>query len=302
MVQYFPPPDCRTLLPPLLACLPTAFVSPQPPPALLSLLTPILRQRIQLLAATATSSSDSWLPLLCWETEPAQRLVDIISESDAFELHPVSGEIDFGDVQEIRYRRLDEETLQTRVVLSDLEIIIIYQWCDGDQESAENGWRISEVRPLEGGSHDSSKNWFPSVSEADSMYTDKMIYDALQQGEAHSVTPGTNNATSAQEDGDDDYWAQYDKTPATRTPATKSPAPPAAAASHGRARSPSEAAYFAQYAQVQPEMDNDDPSEDPHAVGESTLNGNIIITQPTTTISHDPHLHDSIALPNCSAQ
>ena len=120
MVQYIPTPDYRSLLPPLLACLPTAFVSPRPPPALLPLLSPISRQRVQHLAAIATSSADSWLPLLCWESEPAQRLVDLVSESNAFELHPASGEIDFGDVEKILYRQLDEETLQARMVVTDM--------------------------------------------------------------------------------------------------------------------------------------------------------------------------------------
>ncbi|KAI4166524.1 MAG: hypothetical protein LQ346_009096 [Caloplaca aetnensis] len=43
----------------------------------------------------------------------------------------------------------------------------------------------------------------------------------------------------------------------------------------------SDAAYYSQYAQVQPDMDNDDPSTDRTAISESSLNGDT-----TTPISH----------------
>lgn len=306
MVQYFPPPDSRSLLPPLLACLPTAFASPRPPPALLPLLSPILRQRVQLLATTASSSSHSWLPLLCWETEPAKRLVDIVSESSAFELHPVSGEIDFGDVEDIMYRRLDEETLQARMVVTDLGILVIYLWCEGDQEGGGNGWRVSEVRPLEGDTDNSRNNWLPSVTQSEGKYQGKMMEDALKQGEDHSVNPGSTNGhlgVGKPKDDDDDYWAQYDNTP-EGTPALKSPAIATDSAPildfNGRARSVSEEDYYSRYGQVQPEMDNDDPSEDRQAFGESSLKGNVVA--PSTRPA--PHLKgahlETPSLPNGS--
>ena len=282
MVQYIPPPDCRSLLQPLLACLPTAFVSPRAPPALLPLLSPILRQRVQLLAATSSSSSDSWLPLLCWESEPAKRLVDIVSESDAFELHPVSGEIDFGDLEAINYRRLDEETLQAQVTVTDLGLIIIYLWCEGDQEGGGNGWRVSEVRPVEGDTKVATRDWCRTITEADEKAKEDMIKEAIRQGEIHSAMYGMNVPDPAivdeqeeeeeegDDDGEDDYWAQYDKTPATQG-SLASPSNPTKHLS-----CTSDAEYFDRYAQVQPEMDNDDPSEDRGAIGESTLNGDVM--------------------------
>ncbi|KAK3167176.1 hypothetical protein OEA41_010302 [Lepraria neglecta] len=280
MVQYIPPPDYRSLLPPLLACLPTAFVSPRPPPALLPLLSPILRQRVQHLAATAISSADSWLPLLCWESEPAQRLVDLVSESNAFELHPVSGEIDFGDVEEILYRQLDEETLQARIAVTDMGLVVIYLWCEGDQEGGGNGWRVSEVRPLESEGDNCSVGWWASMAQAEKKAKDKMMDDALREGEDNSVAQGGGSGVptiTGEEEGehdDDDYWAQYDQTPGGRTPAAKSPGPSTTMNIH--ARMTSEADYYAQYAQVQPEMDNDDPSENRESFGESSLNGDVI--------------------------
>lgn len=299
MVHHFPPPDYRSLLPPLLACLPTAFVSPRPPPALLPLLTPILRQRVQLLATTASSPSDSWLPLLCWETDPAQRLVDLVSDSDAFELHPVSGEIDIGDVEDLRYRRLDEETLQSRIVVRDLGLVIVYLWCEEDQEGGANGWRVSEVRPLEGEGDDTTDSWSPSIGQADEKSQQKMMDDALQQGENYSVAQEASNghlAIPEEKEDDDDYWAQYDSTPG-RTPATISPNPPPTMNRH--TRTTSEAEYYAQYAQIQPDMDNDDPSEDPKTFGDSSLNANVMASSMVDPTQSERALHQHMdAVPN----
>ena len=202
----------------------------------------------------------------------------IVSDSNAFELHPVSGEIDFGDVGNVNYRRLDEETLQARVTLTDLGLDIVYLWCEGDQEGGGNGWRVSEVRPLEENGEKSPSNWWATIDEADEKATDKMMDDAIRQGENHSITLAARDENSATDDekadNDGDYWAQYDNTPG-RTPAAKlSPAPLSSLNRH--VRTTTEAEYFAQYAQVQPEMDNDDPSEYHEATGESTLNGDVL--------------------------
>ena len=201
-----------------------------------------------------------------------------MSESDAFELHPVSGEIDFGDVENISYMRLDEETLQARVTVTDLGLIIIYLWCEGDQEGGGNGWRVSEVRPLEGDMEIAASKWCPTIADAGEKSRENMMKEALRQGEDHSAMYGTNDNHNAigeeqeeeDDDDDDDYWAQYDRTPATQA----TPAPQSKPNKH--TRTTSDAEYFDQYAQVQPEMDNDDISEDRGAIGESTLNGNIV--------------------------
>lgn len=286
MVQYRPPPDARNLLPPLLACLPTAFASPHPPPVLLPLLSPLLRQRVKLLSADA-GPSETWLSLLCWDrgsAEKSERLAKTI-ESDAFEVHPVSGEIEFRDVN-IQYRRLDEETLQAKVAVTDLSLDVIYLWCEGDQEGGGNGWRVSEVTPHNGAV---PETWWATIGEADERAGEQVITEALRQSTTVRNPPlangnlGTSCATD-DEDNDEDYWAQYDQTPA-RTPAAKPlTQPPQLAQVQGRARTKSEAEYFAQYAQVQPEMDNDDPSKDRVAIGESSLHGDVM----TSSISRGP--------------
>ena len=274
MASLIPSPNLRDLLPPLLACLSTGLVSPRPPPALLPLLSPILRQRVQLLSATAENPTESWLPLLCWEHGPAEKLCGIVA-SEAFELHPASGEIEFGEVEPARYRRLDEETLQAEAIVQDLGLVIVYQWCHGDRESAGDDWRVSEVSPLDPMSEHMTGDWWPSVGIANEK-AGCGIQSRQAQQESGLNGKMINGASSEKAEGEDeDYWAQYDRTP-SRTPAIdRSPRP-------GRDNSPAaggtaaEDAYFEQYSQVQPEMDNDDPTQDRETVGESTLNGNVL--------------------------
>lgn len=210
-----------------------------------------------------------------------------MSESDAFELHPVSGEIDFGEVEALRYRRLDEETLQCRAGVPGLGLLVIYLWCPGDAEEGQSGWRVCEVRPLDGDAEgDEERAWYATVAEADEAVRaeagavryggDQSLLGNGNGFHRGSTMPSTAGTVDGADDEDDDYWARYDNTPG-RTPgmtpgAKASPLPDQV----GRAKSTSEADYYAQYAQVQPAMDGDDPSEAREAVGESTLNGDVL--------------------------
>ena len=266
MVQYIAAPDPHSIIPPLLACLPTAFVSPRPPPALIPLLSPILQQRVQLHATSSPSSSpESWLPLLCWDQELAARLVDIVSESDAFEIHPTSGEIEIGNIEPLKYRRLDEETLQARMILTDVRLDITVLCCVGDAQSA-NQWRIAEVRPIDD-SLGRNEEWYPSISQAEEESNQKVFLEATKDRDEDEPASNADDQTAADED---DYWAQYDKTPG-RTPGPgRSPAPDSSPKQSGHARTTSELEYFERYASVQPELDSEDPSQEPD--GRSILN------------------------------
>lgn len=292
MVQFIPPPDTRLLLPPLLACLlPTAFASPRPPSALLPLLSPILRQRLQLLSAHATSSSDSWLPLLCWNANSAAELPSII-EGDKFELHPVSGDVEIPDIDELKYRRLDNETLQARVVVSEFRLGIIYLWCEGDQEGGGTGWRVAEVTPWPEKTEDENNTWCTTIGEADSKSQDHLMEEALRVGSSSTLSVPNGGASQekggSDDDADDDYWAQYDNTPG-QTPAKRSPAPGGAPTLTRPARTTSDADYYAQYEQVQPALDNDDPSEAPPTMVDPALNDNTITPpQPIPQLSTIP--------------
>lgn len=270
-----PPPAPHTLLPPLLACLPTAFASTHPPPALLPLLSPILRQRVQLLSGSASLPSDSWLTKLSWDPSKAERLASIV-ESEAFELHPVSNEIEFDDVENVGYRRLDEETLQSRIDIRDLGLTVIYLWCVGDTEGGGDGWRVTEVLPLDIEASIPT-TWKNSMEEANDASTQNRYPSTTAENKTPSPAPNGIHSPSAIDDtnDDDDYWAQYDNAasstpgPQTSPGLQQTPQP-----RHGRTMSDAE--YFSQYSHVQPDMDNDDPSTDRNALGESTLNGDTL--------------------------
>ena len=269
MVQAVPKPDPRELLPPLLACLPTAFASPRPPPALLPLLTPILRQRVRLLSDGA-SRSDSWLPLLSWDSQVASKLPAAV-ERIHIEPHPVSGEVEIEDVDDIQYRRVDPETLHCRLHVEEFNLLPIYLWCMGDGQGGGSGWRLAELRTLE--DKDDGSEWQESVQDADRNSGQSGVNRRLQDGKAEP-----------DDDDDSAYWAAYDRTPG-RTPAKRSPAP-TANKSNASVQLPttSELAYFARYLdEVQPAMDPNDPSQQGIAPGESTLNGN------TREVRRDPN-------------
>ena len=285
MVQITSTADPRYLIAPLLACMSIASASRSPPPALLPLLSPILRQRVQLLSATATGHSESWLQLLCWDSAQASNLTDII-ESSSFEPHPVSGEVELGEVAQVQYRRLDEESFHSRIRLVDIGIVVIHLWCEGDQEGGGTGWRVSEVQPLSSLTSSVDRNllWWDTILEADEKARNNSKRH-LSESETASSTLCSCASTHIQEekiDDDDDYWSQYDNTPA-RTPAAKY-SPTLDINQNGtkdNASVASDAEYYAQYAHVQPAMENHDPSEENEHIGQSTLNGNALMSTMT---------------------
>lgn len=260
MVELINPPETRQLLPPLLACLPLAFVSSRAPPALLPLLSPILRQRVNFLTSTSTSATESWLQLLCWDTEKAERLRAII-DGATFEPHPVSGEIELSDDLPVTYQRVDHETLKAQVPVLDYSIIVIYLWCPTDDEGGGPGWRVAELLPREG-PVDEDNTWASSIGEANIQSVNQLGSDVAANSQDNEVA----------EDDDDDYWAQYDATPGSKTPA---PAGAAGASKLGPSGL-SEQSYFSQYGDVQPAMDSHDSSEEQPEVGPSSLNGDML--------------------------
>lgn len=270
MVELIQPPDPQGLLPPLLACLPTAFASPRPPPALLSLLSPILRQRL-----SYVSSSDNWLKLLCWDASKSESLWEQV-ENSTFEPHPSSGEIEVGDISEIRYKRFDEETLRAQLTLADWAFTPVFLWCPGEQEGA--GWKLTELLP----SPEVDETWSPSISHANDSAKERILSEALREAEASS-SQNTGNARPEVQRGESDYWAQYDRSQEP-TPMRKPPPKDQGTMS--------EADYFARYGEVQPAMDNHDPDEEIQGGEkvESTLNGHArdyqqLLSQPNTSTS-----------------
>ncbi|KAG6044947.1 hypothetical protein E4U17_000334 [Claviceps sp. LM77 group G4] len=307
MAPVISPPLPARLLAPILPALPAAAASPQPAPQILPLLSPILRQRVQLLSGPGSSSGpEPWLRLLCYDAAKAVRLANLVS-GPALEPHPVSGEveIDWDCDAETRYRRLDQETLQALVVLSEVGLAFQLVYCLHDEEGIDgaNGWRIGEVTTVETSSPFTQFGGTATIAEAERLYEEcgsgrkdasssrgvndgGVLQRVVQEGgKASDSNSNKNNDTkdgnngggtghvSRDENEDDDYWDLYDKTPA-QTPTGKHRSPAPVQAQEGTpSAAAAEDAYFAQYADVQPAMDNHDPDEEAQA--QQLLNVNV---------------------------
>ena len=293
------PPNVRSAVEPVLSALPGAAVSTEPPEVVLPLLSPILRQRVQLLSSAST---EPWIRLLSYDATNVPKLTSI-AQSSSLEPHPVSGEIELDwecDV-DVRYRRLDQETLQALVVLRDLSLFFRLNYCVGDPDGGD-GWRVGEVGVASDPSVLADFAGIASISDAERSYQTIRL-----AGNGQSIANGTHgaNGTSGvrnthlvveeEEDDDDDYWARYDATPA-RTPAMKrSPAP----RTNGQTRqvdvNPSQSAeeedaYYAQYDSVQPAMDNHDPDEE---VGTMVEHVERVQAAPPLGLARAQHFNDS---------
>jgi hypothetical protein len=173
--------------------------------------------------------------------------------NERLEPHPVSGEVEVDweyDV-DIRYKRVDQETLQAMASLRELGLDVKLVWCVGDELGGGDGWRIGEVSGLES----TTSSWGESsITQAEETF--KTSQPATHTTNTRNGATGDSIFTPEDnEDDDDDYWAQYDNTPA-RTPAPKQPSPlPNGLNAH------TEESYYDQYASVQPAMDNHDPDE-----------------------------------------
>ena len=258
-------PDIRTILTPLLPSLPAAALSTQPAPAILPLLSPILRQRVQLLSS---SSSEPWLRLLSYDKEKEARFAEV-ARSDRLEPHPVSGEVEVDwdyDVQ-TQYRRLDEETLQALLVLEDFDLFFRLVYCVNDEAGGGDGWRVGEISIPDKTNPFASFGGYKSLDEAEKSFQEakaglKPHHTTHTTHTAHTAhTAGLSSHAAREEEGeeedDHDYWARYDATP-SRSPAPESMQPQAQPAARP---ADEDDAYFSQYDNVQPAMDNHDPDE-----------------------------------------
>lgn len=256
------PPDVEKTIGPLIPSLRAAAVSLQPSESVLPLLTPILRQRVQLLSFSSTN--DPWIRLLCYDTSKVPRLTEI-AQGERLEPHPVSGEIeiDWDSDVETRFRRLDEETLQALVAVGELELAFRLVYCTLDDEA--QGWKVGEVTVPDTPSPFSTFGGASTIAEAERQFTESKQSTLTPVSTSNAPLNSQNSKATGQEgeddDDDDDYWARYDATPGTKTPAMKrSPAPEMTQAWNAS----NEDDYYAQYDHVQPAMDNHDPDEEAH--------------------------------------
>lgn len=190
-------------------------------------------------------------------------------------------EIDWEEDVETRYKRIDEETLQARLDLRDFALRVQLVWCVNDEVGGGDGWRIGDVGVADGNGAAWGEKTIAQAEEAfESQSTSTLS--------SFNRTNGTNTLLTpdVEEDEDDDgYWAQYDNTPA-RTPGPKDTAPGFAMSSfqnEGRAV-PDEESYYAQYADVQPALDNHDPDE-------AQQNGEVESSLGRDEVTHELHHH-----------
>ena len=213
---------------------------------------------------------------MCWDAKKASKLPDIVASED-FELHPVSGEVEFKDDEPPLFRRLDEETLQAKLMLNDLGLDFVYTWCAGDQAGGGDGWRLGEMRPV-AENEKKYEAWYRTMTVADQSYYSSTVQDALREVESDSHGNHSEQATRLDEGSDDDdaYWRQYDSTP-SRTPGPKaSPGPSGPRAENDGRQGGRDDLFYARYNRVQPAMDSHDPAEDVSGLGSSTLNGDTL--------------------------
>ncbi|RKF54245.1 hypothetical protein OnM2_099020 [Erysiphe neolycopersici] len=259
-------PSLDALITPLLASLCVAGVSSRPPCAVLPLLSPILRQRVQLLSS---SSQDPWTSFLCYDDAVASKL-KTLQGSPYLELHPVSGqiEIDWDSDSEIQFRRLDSETLEALVSLHTFDLTIKLIWCIYDPDGIDHdGWRIGEV----GTCTLNDLVWgAKTILLAEQEFTLKENQNQKSNSRHMSRKTSIRSKIEEEKEEDDDkYWAQYDDIPA-QTPADgKSPAN----LKNTLAGVGGDDEYYAGYDKVQPALDNHDPDK---ALVNGLLNNKVI--------------------------
>lgn len=187
----------------------------------------------------------------------------------------------FGDSSRFRaaaYRKVDDETLKARACLRpEYDLTFVFQWCAADDQGTE-GWRIAEVLPGDRSEID-YEQWSCGVEDAEIRAADDKVASRVEDrgngADDHNV-----------DDGDDDYWAQYDtalgdeaEDPEGHQENTSAPPAASNAKSGGRRTSTSSSSYFDSYANVQPALDPSDPFiENSRAAGVHTLKGDDILS------------------------
>lgn len=205
----------------------------------------------------------------------------------------MSGEFDFGDVQELLYRRLDEETLHARVAIPELGLMVVYLWCGRVHGGVGTDWKVSEVKMVEKFPAETTNAWSASIPEAEVKWRQKVAKNGPSE---ISSIPTIHESHSAQsgaiEDDEDAYWARYDftlrRSPGPRPPEINQTDPARTTLDASRAGlTTSDDEYYARYEKIQPAMENDDPSQDRKVLGESSLNGNAVVP-PTDEVPSSP--------------
>ncbi|KAI5849041.1 hypothetical protein BZA05DRAFT_81219 [Tricharina praecox] len=256
------PPLPSTLLPPLLAHIPSTLTSPTPPESLYPLLTHLLRSRVKLL-----SSPNNWASLLTWNATHGAALVSHLSTLDLTP-HPSSGELELGHAQLNGIKRLDEETLNASLELADWGLTVIYTWSPNDPEGEDDAWRVLDVHASS--CAEDTALWHATVAAAEEAFSASRSTGGRKLSDATPLLPQEAAAQGEEEEDDDDYWAMYDRSSAATPAAKELPNPP------------SEEAYFSQYDEVVPALDSSIYS------GSADSEVHTMATSPTSSPPHAP--------------
>lgn len=217
---------------------------------------------------------------MSWDKSRSTVLTEKV-ENMQLEAHPASGEIEIADPESIQYRRLDQETLYSRLDVREFELLPIYVWCDEEPTGDGPGWKLHELRTIE--DLDDGTGWHASEVEANELNPVHSDRSKITHLAANQTTATTN----ADDEDDDSYWASYDQTPG-RTPAQHTPARRQSAfapttTTGATNDNDGDDSYYARYGDVQPALDPHDPDEETlSSVHQSTLHSG---TQHTSTLS-----------------
>lgn len=197
------------------------------------------------------------------------------------------------------YRRIDEETFQARHMLEDLRLEVLHLWCVGDQEGGGDGWRVTELKPLESDSNHEAAQWHDSMPGAEEAFTaaikEPVLTKSTTNPKSTILTPPISGDDD-KDDADDAYWGRYDDTPARTPGAKRSPAPQASRTSELQMTSDEQ--YYAQYNDIQPALDEDDSSAERMEDGDSTLDGHAYISAiPNNEVERTRDCHRRDELP-----
>ncbi|KAK6513681.1 hypothetical protein TWF506_008120 [Arthrobotrys conoides] len=215
MVASIPPPTLSSLLPAFLAQLPASFASPKPPPSLPPLLTPLTRSRLTHLSFGLTTEN-SWLSLLTWSSTPSdgQSLQEHLASQDYYFLHQPPSPNTFVNKG---YRRLDSETLQCLISVSELEVVVLYQFVADDLVSEEgeigNAWKVHDVRLADDEEEVflSAGQFWSTIDAAEEEFRNLPKYGGYYSyGNSNNNNPQQSYGQEADNDSDDDYWGRYD--------------------------------------------------------------------------------------------
>lgn len=205
------------------------------------------------------------------------------------------------------YRRLDGETVQCLVEVTELEVVVLYQFVGDDITSEDgevgNAWKVHDVRLADDEEVllTAGKFW-SSIEEAEGGFRSVPRYGGYSYGNSYNNNLQPQKQQGEEEDDDDDYWGRYDDEETESVAGDEDTRPPVVQHQHTQPQShvqiaasmlarrvlqeqtqeeeddKEEEEYYARYANVEPVLDNPGPT-----IGEGLDRRSSISTNHTST-------------------